>query len=513
MFGPQIVQRPFIQAANPYTMHVPAHRLQHAQQQSPALHHPPTAPIQTQQPAAPHQPSPQFATPIPPQPTISNQGTSRARPSPSPIPSRPIHHPIPTQHPPTPQQPPQLHPHPQMIGQFRVPEVPEGRRVSLSQPSAVIAEGACTLRLLKFAKALDPGDDNRNTLSYWQRFTTDFFSHNGLFVLDYKIPGADPRSFKLTTAMLPRYLQTSHESGVMRLQMLLTDPTETQTSRDIIVKCPSTSFIYTYAGGIKVIHEGSLSATFSSAGRLDYFKLEISSQTEFVARTALEKDTIQVLSDELKVEGQSEAETASCRGQVQSQVDGLKNVKERVYAPESPLEGSNGCGITLRAMRCLEIAEVVYSMQDLIPWSVQKNAEGGSMGPKQALRECSRQILAQWRQRDGSFSSTNYNVPNYLVPDSDTLRTPVLPTGLKPLHHMVQLTPIAITPTSAASADYLGDYWMDSPAFAGRKRPPPIDTSDQGRGPKKRATPSPRKTKQPKVGSGRGRRGSMTASG
>ncbi|KAI9098830.1 LIM-domain binding protein-domain-containing protein [Phlyctochytrium arcticum] len=438
-------------------------------------------------------------------------------PSAGPVPGhQPLYHP-------NPQGPPHHPSQPQMIGQFRVPDIPEGRRVSLppqhpssqalqhAQPSPVIQPGtfypsnpppvsefskeSYTTRLQDFVRTLDPSPAEKSDHRYWLGIQHRFFGSDGNFELKSEL--ADPEellSSLVTGTDVSGFLVKQFASGLQRWQIVIGEHVGTPVLSGGHVQChwAKCTFIYTYSAGVRLIQDGSIRISFGlETKKIFNFCFEIESQEELVSRQSLLSSDATI--DGLKMEKGSDMTDNAI----------LRNV--RVKLPETPLGLGGRFGLTKSVSMYLEITTIMQSFGGVVNTSIMPDSEGRPLGPSRALQVMATETLANFHALDGAYESQHYTVPPHLAPDvqlppasSAPGPAPYQPKRAGTVTPVTPFGPLPIPTSAAAAADY-GEHMTfggEQQSFPhqvnSRKRPPPIDTAESSKA-RKRATPSPRK--------------------
>eukprot|EP00128_Syssomonas_multiformis_P005180 Colp12_sorted_trinity150504_noHs@27277 len=229
----------------------------------------------------------------------------------------------------------------------------------------------CTLRLLLFNEYLSRHPED-NSIEWWLWFVGEFFSENG--VMKYSLWNAEfqeNRAFELTTALLARFYKNNFDSGVEEMSLTLENPREyTLPNGYMMVDCSRAAINYLFDQQSLVVCTGHLRVTFTSNCKMLVWEFHTKRHREYIPRDL--------------VVAQSESQRQNGQGP-----------ENGFQLPESPV---NEFGITVRTMRCLQIAEVVCHMKDLIKHTTLTGM--GHWNPsKTMLKRFSK--LAVWKVIEG----------------------------------------------------------------------------------------------------------------
>ncbi|RUS25336.1 hypothetical protein BC938DRAFT_472309 [Jimgerdemannia flammicorona] len=244
--------------------------------------------------------------------------------------------------------------------------------------------GSGVLRLLDYNDSLaGPTNANAADINFWRKFIGEFYSENGTMKYElWNSKSNDKRNFELTTALLPRFYQINFESGVQSIQMTIENAKEyALPSGGRLVECPSASLFHQFDNGCQVVAKGMLQVTFSLSTatgtlKIDMWEFHTQNYVEYIPRSAIVRrelenspsmETKEGVKAKIKQQQMMQGESAASDG------------RGDWVIPDTPV---NEYGITVKTMRCLEIAEVVGHMKDLIAYSVENN-----FGPIQSLQK------------------------------------------------------------------------------------------------------------------------------
>ncbi|CAO1615666.1 unnamed protein product [Sympodiomycopsis kandeliae] len=328
--------------------------------------------------------------------------------------------------------------------------------------------GAAILRLIQMYDAMaGKGSVNEShilNLNYWKNLVQEFFMPDGFFRQVAWNPSArEQRAFELPVSVLARYFHTVHLSGAVSTGVSLSHPREWPSSslRSIppppLTKRPilgqpnarTTHFVQVdrvkmsveYDNGWIVVHSGLLRAALTPfAGQLKFQFVDflVTDHESYVPKKKMRRGIAdQPLSDDLvaairggakssggadvstdrkdkkekdKKEDSSANSSATSSsftgtGEDKSSIkreDGRYTVPvERWSMPENPV---NEYGMTLRAMRCLEITESVCQLRGLMDF-----AASNGLAPKDALRKLAEEFRNSKSPNKSSSLGINLN--------------------------------------------------------------------------------------------------------
>lgn len=175
------------------------------------------------------------------------------------------------------------------------------------------------------------------------------------------------KTFEITTTIVPKFYLNNFESGIRHMHLVLENAREyIMSNNSQYVDCPRASWVYNFENGCRVVSNGHLRVVFALTGKIELMEFITHSHTEYIAREAIVKTMTEPPDIKPVVK---KGKSAPPQPQPYDQIK----------LPESPV---NEYGITQKVMRCLEIAESVVSMRDLMSWSINQ-----SQGPLESLRK------------------------------------------------------------------------------------------------------------------------------
>ncbi|KAM3586608.1 hypothetical protein VKS41_001674 [Umbelopsis sp. WA50703] len=297
----------------------------------------------------------------------------------------------------------------------------------IAQQAGPAGAGSAILRLLQYSESLGPGAQTKE-LSYWHKVVSDHFSEDGTFRHDMTNHQTEEKKvFEIPTSLLARYYLTYFQAGVVQMNWTLETPMEYMSPTGAwIVDAPQANLTQFFDNGSHIVLSGRLRVQLSpspATGVLKIDLLDYSSRgyTEYIPRNSvlgLPKH------ESLKKDNKN----------LSSKLDALI----RDLLPECLV---NDFGVCPRVMRCLEIAEVVTSFEDLIYYSRMSNT-----GPLESLKEVSQNIQRRLAQMGNVATMGNF-VRDEMLPSSpvvkrehqasmDAGKSPMMQTMEGLQHHM-----------------------------------------------------------------------------
>ncbi|KAJ2958639.1 hypothetical protein NQZ79_g5830 [Umbelopsis isabellina] len=342
-----------------------------------------------------------------------------------------------------------------------------------AQQAGPASAGSAILRLLQYSDSLGPGAQTKE-LSYWHRVISDNFSEEGTFRHDMTNHQTEEKKvFEIPNSLLARYYLTYFQSGVVQMNWTLETPMEYMSPTGAwIVDTPQASLTQFFDNGSHIVLNGRLRVQLSPSPvtgvlKIDLLDYSTRGYTEYIPR-----NSILGLSkhESLKKDNKN----------LSSKLDGLI----RDLLPECLV---NEFGVCPRVMRCLEIAEVVSSFEDLIHYSRMSNTgpldqSYSSSAISESLKEVSQNIQKRLAQM-GNAAAMGSFIQDEMLPGSPVVKREhqvSLEAGKSPMlqnmeglqHHMDpnamkgagMMTPQQTPKTSSPS--------QQSPSMAKRKGSP-----------------------------------------
>ncbi|KAI0346946.1 hypothetical protein BDW22DRAFT_1425038 [Trametopsis cervina] len=317
-----------------------------------------------------------------------------------------VSHPAPGPAPPESGPPPPTHapPHPPNLS----PQRPQQPAFVAPQ---IIGRGESTLRLLSFSGALasesQPVRQQKLQLSYWEELVSEYFTSKATFkfTLWKDNQRLEAKPFEIGVPILPRFFLVTAQSGVKCMTLSLDGARERQAGPTHgVVECIMAVWTYKYHNGWTVTLRGPMTAHVLAIPNVPSpnpsyapgtYTLKFD-QLQFDAQTFEKLITAERLAPNFPNSPGMPSVPLPAGEAPTSQTESVVTMDssrpyedprwkvDRVMLPMIPI---NGFGIPQATMRCLELAESVTQMSDLIQFSVHRN-----LGPKQALTEFAKQL-------------------------------------------------------------------------------------------------------------------------
>ncbi|KAH7888142.1 LIM-domain binding protein-domain-containing protein [Phlebopus sp. FC_14] len=339
----------------------------------------------------------------------------------------------------TPHTQPQTSPHQQRqspsVQQPIAPRPPQGSTTNVPPPTNVAsAEGSTSqpppsviprppvmampvglgqgvIRLLQFSGVLSSESPKKQQLSFWTSLVDTYFTPGAIMKITLWKDNqrAEAKPFEIGVPILPRFFLVTTQSGVKSMTLSLDGARERLLSQQHgMVECVSAVWTYKYANGYTVTLRGPLTVhvviipqTNPIPGQppftLKFENLQFDASTHEKS-IAIESIMGTRTMDSPKTPRVRNAATPSPNGAPGSQrpeEDRQQWDEPRISIDSASIPGEpvNAFGIPQATMRCLELAESVSQMTDLIAF-----ANETKLGPMDALTELAKKL------RDGSHN-------------------------------------------------------------------------------------------------------------
>mmetsp|Transcript_23813 Transcript_23813/g.39169 ORF Transcript_23813/g.39169 Transcript_23813/m.39169 type:complete len:273 (-) Transcript_23813:540-1358(-) len=222
--------------------------------------------------------------------------------------------------------------------------------------------GQCVLRLLQY------NEDQRrrpkdNNIEFWRRFMAEYFSEKAKMKVDvWNAEYGEVRCFEPCAEVLPRLFKTKFDSGIKEELVYMENPCEYLLHNGaVVMDCPRAVLVSVFDNA-QVCNYGHLRVSFTDNLKIVCWEFCTRAHEEMLPRPLLQQKR-------------------SLSGNVE------------VLLPPSPV---NEFGLTPQYVRCLQIADVVHDMKDLMTYTSQSGT-----GPLEAYATVSRQL----RQKNSPFSA------------------------------------------------------------------------------------------------------------
>ncbi|TFY60614.1 hypothetical protein EVJ58_g5043 [Rhodofomes roseus] len=194
---------------------------------------------------------------------------------------------------------------------------------------------------------------------------------------------------EIGTPILPRFFQVTTQSGVQSMSLSLDGARERATNNvRAVVECPDALWTFRYLNGYTVVLKGPFTANVVAVT-----EPQMQNYTLRIESLIFDALTHEKLINIDSIEGTRIASSPAASqgmGDVDPRYEEPRTVIERASFPAEPI---NAFGIPQATMRCLELAESVTQMGDLIQFSASQQ-----MGPKEALSRYAERLRENYRQ-------------------------------------------------------------------------------------------------------------------
>ncbi|TBU27697.1 LIM-domain binding protein-domain-containing protein [Dichomitus squalens] len=285
--------------------------------------------------------------------------------------------------------------------------------------------------LLQLSGALGVDSKQRLNMSYWTTVVSKYFSEKATMKLtlwkDNQQVEAKP--FEIGYPIFPRFFLVTSQSGV-KTQTLTIDGARERLLHPMhaVIECATAQWTFRYTNGYSITLRGPFTAEISVlllnpnqqsssqqpvpsyALKVERLQFDAFWHDKYLAFDAIQgtriPDSPRVVPMSPNGAANGTAEDMS-RGDP-SQFDEPRYLIENGVIPAEPI---NAFGIPQATMRCLELAESVAQMSDLIQFSVTKK-----LGPCDALRAFADKIREEQAANRGSYSGNVMGGSTYSEP-------------------------------------------------------------------------------------------------
>ncbi|KAF9458019.1 LIM-domain binding protein-domain-containing protein [Collybia nuda] len=359
-------------------------------------HHPPL-PQQQQHPPQPPQQH-QHHSPHHPDHMNSNPQRPPSQPQAIPRPSsqagRQTHTPRPSQ--------PQLPPAPPVLSSQLI----FGLKRTLS-----LGSGQGLIRLLQFSGVLASESKTKLQLSWWNELVKEYFTPKAVmkFTLWKDNQRNEAKPFEIGVPILPRFFLVTTQSGVKSMTLTLDGARERMYAQGhAVVECVAAVWTYKYHNGYTVTLRGPLTAHVVITSthppgsaqasqspphfvlKFEDFQFDANFHDKYIALESVVGTRVVEPPKTPHLHPRNPSTPTPNSGVNQQQLEDDKKWEEpRVTIERASIPGEpvNAFGIPQATMRCLELAESVGQMADLISFSNES-----SLGPLEALNKFASRI-------------------------------------------------------------------------------------------------------------------------
>lgn len=262
-----------------------------------------------------------------------------------------------------------------------------------------LGNGQGLIRLLQFSGNLSSENPKKLQLSWWNDLVKEYFTPKAVMKLTLWKDNekAEAKPFEIGVPILPRFFLVTTQSGVKSMTLSLDGARERIYSQGhAVVECVTAVWTYKYSNGYTVTLRGPLTAhvviasTQSSSSQLtaaqasyqlkfDHFQFDANHHDKSIA---LDSIVGQRQFEAPKIRHVVSPTPGGSSMQQQQREEDKKWEEPRVVIEHGFLPGEpvNAFGIPQATMRCLELAESVGAMGDLMNFSNENQ-----LGPLEAL--------------------------------------------------------------------------------------------------------------------------------
>lgn len=276
----------------------------------------------------------------------------------------------------------------------------------------LLGSGQALTRLLQFSGNLSSESPSKYRLSWWQELITEYFTPKAVMKLtlwkDNQRQEAKP--FEIGVPILPRFFLVTTQSGVKSMTLSLDGARERMYANGhAIVECVTAIWTYRYKNGYIVTLRGPLTAhvivtsghppgTQSLAShngiilKFEDFSFDANFHDKYIALDSITGQKNPMPNDlalSPTTPRMRNAQGIGLNGNTISDEDRYwEEPRLRIDGGSIPGEPVNAFGIPQATMRCLELAESVAQMADLITF-----ADETKEGPIEALTKYANKLL------------------------------------------------------------------------------------------------------------------------
>ncbi|KZT12683.1 uncharacterized protein LAESUDRAFT_709889 [Laetiporus sulphureus 93-53] len=270
------------------------------------------------------------------------------------------------------------------------------------------AEGRATQRLLQFSAKLAQTDMKERTHTFWTNLVKDFFTPTAMMKFTLWKDGLrqEAKPFEIGTPILPRFFLVTTHSGVKSMSLVLDNAREMAQYSNVIqytVELTDAYWIFRYVNGYTVIMRGPLTAHLTSNPVNPNQPITMSSgpvpKIDSLSFDALSFEKLINVDTllEPRVDASPGVTSINLGGTLSGRHDDVdRRYDERGGRAILPAEPINAFGIPQATMRCLELAESVTQMSDLIQFCFTSK-----LGPRDGLTQWAKvartQMIAEGR--------------------------------------------------------------------------------------------------------------------
>ncbi|KAL4241490.1 hypothetical protein ABKN59_000053 [Abortiporus biennis] len=285
---------------------------------------------------------------------------------------------------------------------------------------APVGSGQGVLRMLQFSGILASDSKDKLSLAFWDKNIRDFFTHKAMlkFTLWKDNQRNEAKPFEIGVPILPRFFLVTSQSGVKSMHISLDGARERLvTTGHGVVECVHAVWTYRYTNGYTVTLRGPMtchvvvipnppgpnhspSQPVGYTLKFDQLQFDANYHDKLISMDFIggNRRSASPMTPRLRTPN------ANGNGLIRRPEDDDRRFEEPRLTIEGatfPPEPVNAFGIPQATMRCLELAESVAQMSDLIQYSQESE-----LGPIDALAAFAQKI------REGNVNGSNLHRTN-----------------------------------------------------------------------------------------------------
>ncbi|KAK0191457.1 LIM-domain binding protein-domain-containing protein [Armillaria mellea] len=275
------------------------------------------------------------------------------------------------------------------------PSAPAPRPPPVNVVTTALGSGQGLTRLLQFSGNLSNENQTKLQLSWWNDLIKEYFTPRAVMKItlwkDNQKTEAKP--FEIGVPILPRFFLVTTQSGVKSMTLTLDGARERMYSQGhSVVECVTAVWTYKYNNGYTVTLRGPLTAHVVVASpqapatnhvlKFDDFQFDANYHDKFISIESIMGQ--RMIESSPKTPRIRNVPTPGPNGILIQDDEDKKWEEPRIIIERGSIPGEpvNAFGIPQATMRCLELAESVAQMTDLITFS-----NDTKLGPIDALNK------------------------------------------------------------------------------------------------------------------------------
>ncbi|XP_047325359.1 transcriptional corepressor SEUSS-like [Impatiens glandulifera] len=353
----------------------------------------------------------------------------------------------------------------------------------------VYETGMCARRLTHYMYQQQHRPEDNN-IEFWRKFVEEYFAPNakkrwcvsmygsgrqtsGVFPQDVwhcEICNRKPgRGFEATVEVLPRLLKIKYESGTLEELLYVDMPREYQNASGHIVLHYFKAIQESVFDQLRVVRDGQLRIVFNSDLKICSWEFCARHHEELIPRRLMIPQVSQLGAAAQKYQAATQNGTSSMSVPELQNTCNMFVTSARQLAKSLEVPLVNDLGYTKRYIRCLQIAEVVNSMTDLIESSAEKGT-----GPMDSLARYSgsgNPAQKQQTEEQAQQQQINPSVPNSNNNEERSEQVTTAATNSAPV--LLKQTSMTRSQTSITNNGPLGGLGVQIPSPSSSAQPNP----------------------------------------